>query len=149
MSGIYSIFNISVPRPSGRTDQGVGPRPIGQPQDAKPPVEDTGEQATVGAFITPQSLVSFTGATGAISIIWGTIGAFLTVDAVVERALGLAISLIVGFFIYWINVSDPQAVMSGRDKKIAIGIAFLNSLVLFVASFGAQAAMGIPPATGQ
>lgn len=134
---LSALFNRQLDRPDTRggleslttADGAPGGQP---PAPAEPPV--------VGAFITEQSLTSFAGATGAISVIWGTLKALVpavTQAPAISLWIGFGISIVVGMLIYWINITDPQTKPTPRQKAIGFGIAVLNSLVLFMASFGA------------
>jgi hypothetical protein len=133
--GFYSAFNVTVKKrvtaAAAANDEAVA--------EAVAAAEGESEEA-VGVFVTAQSLVSFTGATAVINTIWGTIGMFAQLEGAVRNLTGLIISLVVGASIYLINVTDPQANMTRRDRTIAAGIALINSLLLFIASFGVQAA---------
>lgn len=141
---IYQLFNIPVgPATSSGRAEGAGAHAAAEEEG-----DAGGSPGTVGAFITPQSLVSFTGATGAISIIWATVQSFATLSPPYDKAVGLAIALLVGIFIYWMNISDPNTTLTSREKQMAFVIAVLNSLVLFVASFGAQTAIAAGAGTG-
>jgi hypothetical protein len=101
----------------------------------------------VGTFITPQSLVSFPGATAAISLIWGVINRVAAPAPTARNLIGLAICFVVGMVIYWINITDPAVPATPREKQIGFVIALLNICMLFSASFGAQelaTAAGVP-----
>lgn len=116
-----------------------GIAPAGGPPPGTPKLL-SGEEPVVGAFITEQSLTSFAGATGAISVIWGTLRALvpgLGQNQTLSLWLGFGVSLGIGLLIYWINITDPQTTPTPRQKAIGFAIAILNSLVLFMASFGA------------
>jgi len=127
---IFSAFNIPM------TVAGVPPKTFGPKPTAENESDGTGQArgASVGAFITVQTLVSFTGATGAISLLWSAIKALGVVPAAWSVYVGLFLSLLIGTFIYYINISDPNTQHTGRDKAIGSVIAFLNSLVLFNAT---------------
>lgn len=134
---LSALFNRQLDRPGAGGDlEGLAPAggaPNGQPPaPAEPPV--------VGAFITEQSLTSFAGATGAISVIWGTIKVLMpaiALNTTLSMWIGFGISVAVGMLIFSINITDPQTQPTPRQKAIGFGIAVLNSLVLFMASFGA------------
>jgi hypothetical protein len=131
---LSSVFNIPVRivtvKPAGRT---FGPTPTGEDEAA---AGGGGEEVrgSVGAFITVQTLVSFSGATGAIGLLWSAIKALDVVPAAWDIYLGMALSFVIGMLIYYINISDPSAAQGRRDRIIGLVIAVLNTLVLFNAT---------------
>lgn len=131
---IYSLFNIRTASATG--GGGENPNVLTGTDGAPPPSEP------IGQFITPQSLTSFAGATGAISLIWAFVSGIVPQIAQspwMSNVVGFLISALIGMMIYWINTSDPAApAMSARDRRIAVVIAALNTLVLYSASFGAH-----------
>jgi hypothetical protein len=114
---ISKLFNVPVPQVA--SDPGVAP------PDAP---------ATVPTFITAQSLATFPGATLAVTLIW-YVGASLY-DPLEHELVPFLASLSVGAFIYYISVSDEASVITRREKRIGIGVAFLNSLQIFAAVVG-------------
>lgn len=105
--------------------------------------KDEGEGPVTGAFITAQSLTSFAGATGAISVIWSAFTILLPSARDYSTWIGFLISVLIGMTIYWLNVTDPKAPLTARQKQVGFIIACLNTLVLFTASFGiSKAAAG-------
>lgn len=119
-----TTLRTTLPKAGAGTDQGTSEKPV------------------TGAFITAESLTSFAGATGAISVIWSTVSLLAPGASAYSTWIGFAISVLVGLVIYWINISDPAAPLSGRQKGIGLIIAILNTLVLFTASFGVTTALG-------
>lgn len=131
---IHRMFNRTLDQKDLQLDRLVAPgRDAGAPD---------GETPVTGAFITAESLTSFAGATGAISVIWSTVTLLVPGASVFSTWIGFAISVVVGMIIYWINITDPQAPLSDRQKKIGLVVAVLNTLVLFTASFGVTQALG-------
>jgi hypothetical protein len=131
---IYSLFNIRATAPSASGGRAM-PELAGSDGTTSP-------SEPIGQFITPQSLTSFAGATGAISLIWAFVSGIVPQIAQspwMSNVVGFLISALIGTMIYWINTSDPAApAMSTRDRQIAVVIAALNTLVLYSASFGAH-----------
>jgi hypothetical protein len=128
-----SVFNIPVRvvrmRPTGRT---FGATPTAEDEAAAGGGEEV--RGSVGAFVTVQSLVSFSGATGAIGLLWSAIKALDVVPAAWDTYLGMALSFVIGMLIYYINISDANAPQGRRDRIISFVIAVLNTLVLFNAT---------------
>jgi hypothetical protein len=131
---IHDAFNIPVAPVKSRA---FGPRPA-----AEDGANVDGRTQSVGAFITVQSLVSFTGATGVITALWSAIKA-LGIPSELNIAghtlelniyVGFILSLTIGMVIYYINVTDPKTQYDKRDKIIGLFIAIFNTVVLFNAS---------------
>jgi hypothetical protein len=123
---LSDLFNIPVGVVPSRP-RSFGPTPT-EDGERDPPTK------SVGAFITVQSLVSFTGATGAIGLIWSAIKSLNFVPMTWNIYVGMLLSLLIGMLIYYINVSDPNSQHTRRDKVIGLFIALLNTLVLFNAT---------------
>jgi hypothetical protein len=67
-------------------------------------------------------------------VLWSGIKALNFVPPSMTIYVGLFLSLIIGMFIYYINISDPSTQYTRRDKIIGFFIALLNTLVLFNAT---------------
>jgi len=97
---------------------------------------DTVQTATAtGAFITPQSLVTFPFAAGLVAGFWKGAQTLLPswgsspwVALVIAFGVGLLISLI--------SLSDNRLQLSRSGKAIAVGVGFLNCFYLFLAALG-------------
>lgn len=138
---IYSLFNRPRDRDAQVQRKGmtISPKAAGEDGGGEPP--PAGPQAPVGQFITVQSLTTFTGATGAISLIWGFVANLvpgLQTNELARNWVGFAIAAAVGVLIYWINTTDPAAPATPSQKRIGVVVAALNTLVLYSASFGTQ-----------
>jgi hypothetical protein len=140
MASLYWLFNRQRDH-TAPTKKITGATPAGSP----PGGGGTPPQAPVGGFITKESLVSFPGATLVISLIWGFINHFVSTTGTTRDVIGAVICFAVGMFMYWINITDPAAPATPREKKIGFVVALLNTIVLFMASFGAQVAIGTHP----
>ena len=123
----YSAFNIPL---NGSRAQG---QKFG-PEIAAGGDNGGGQTGAVGAFITTQSLVSFSGATGVIYGMWSAVKTLFAVPPAYGVWIIFALSFLVGSLIYYMNISDPNAKSSRRDMIIGGVIAFLNVLVIFNAS---------------
>lgn len=142
---VYSLFNRR--RDTAQADGGIKPpskmsiSPTGEKKDGGGGTPPTPPDSPVGQFITAESLTTFTGATGAISLIWGFVANNVPAvhsDPMLKNWVGFIIAAIVGALIYWINTTDPSAPVTPSQKRIGIVIAALNTLVLYSASFGTQ-----------
>jgi hypothetical protein len=115
------IFNYTVKRGTGAA------RPQGAPQDT-----------AVSAFLTPQSLATFPGASAAVLILWKVAGQL--VPAWKEsRLVPLALALLVGLLVYLISNADRALDHAPATfvQKLTTGmIALFNSLFLYAAAVG-------------
>jgi hypothetical protein len=86
-----------------------------------------------GVFLSAQSLVSFPVACAVVGLLWKLVQHYWpgTSDFVV-----LYISLVVGFVLFIITITDPSARPKGLGWLAAILIAVLNSLVLAASALG-------------
>jgi hypothetical protein len=133
---LSAIFNIPVltTTTTTRAAPQFGPTPA---TEAAGVTQTTTTQTTtatgsVGAFTSPQSFASFTGATTVISVVWQTIKSFATIPPPpLNLYIILLTSVIVSLVIYWINVSAPNSV---GDKRLALVMALFNSLFLYCAT---------------
>ncbi|WP_158807410.1 hypothetical protein [Beijerinckia sp. L45] len=129
---VSSIFNIPLTSTTvQRHIPRAGAEAIGD--DGNTAAPETAPES-VGAFITPQTLVSFTGATGAISLLWSALKTLALIPDGWNCYIGLLLSFVVGRLIYYINITGSNTTMSRRDKIIGFVIAVLNIFVLFNAT---------------
>lgn len=119
---ITRLFNRSL----DDVERVPGPRPAGA--KGGPP------ETPVGQFITTQSLVTFPGATAAISLVWFALGELIGIAPPDSKWLGFVISAGIALVIYWINITDDDAKPTPRQKRVGFVIACFNALVLFAAS---------------
>ncbi len=131
MALVHQLFNHQPPAQPLPTET----RAV-QPGDPSPPYQPP------GGFISTQSIVTFPGATAAISIIWGFLNYVVKPGAEGKMWIGVSICAVIGLIIYLINVTDPNAPTTTRDKLIGFMIAIINTMVLFMASFGVATATG-------
>jgi hypothetical protein len=97
---------------------------------------DTAAPGQVGAFITPQTLVTFPGASTVVTVVWKLLGTAIPSWHDVKLVL-FVIALIVGMLIYLL--SDDK----GNDVKSKVSsfiIALLNSFMLAAAALGIDVA---------
>ncbi len=120
MVGFRDLFNVT-------THQTV----VQATPGAAPPAQDQSQ----GVFLTPQSLATFPGATAAGLLIWRVVDVLHPAWASVIW-VPFVIALILGAFIWWIGVSDPNADQSARYKITTAGIALLNTLQIFASLLG-------------
>jgi hypothetical protein len=84
------------------------------------------EQPASPVFLTPQSLVTFPGASLAINIVWNAI-AVVNRNWATAALVPMVVALLFGGLIYWISLSDQ---MARRDRVMGLAIAVVNSLWL-------------------
>jgi hypothetical protein len=97
-------------------------------------------------FLTPQTLVTFPGATLAIA----------AVDKLLHRlvpSLGghdwpiAVIGILVGIFITWVSVTDPDVILP-RQKIILVVVGIFNTVFLIASALGIQILASGPPSPG-
>ncbi len=98
--------------------------------------------ATEPTFLTVQALVSFSGASLAISIIRAVIGSLWPATSG-DKLIGLVIAFVVGLGIWLIGITDPATSMTRRDETIGFFLALLNSCTLYLASQGLLGEVGL------
>lgn len=93
------------------------------------------------AFITPQTLTSFVGASMVIGVISRVIMTFLsTADPTVVAAM---VAIVIGLVVLAINVTDPRSTPSGRRGWfIAIIVGLINTFYLAAVALGVFQALG-------
>ena len=99
------------------------------------PEAGNGAAPAVPSFITPASLVSVSGGTAAVTLLW-TVSKTLFGARADTPWVPFFCALIVGTAIYLISLQDQNTVLTPKDKTVGIIIAFLNSMVLFAAARG-------------
>ena len=93
-----------------------------------------------GVFVTPQSLVTFPVASGAVTIIWKVLGQVNT--AIGTSAIAaLVISFVIGLFIFFAGLTQQGTT---QDKVVQFGIAVLNSFWLAASALGISEVAGLP-----
>lgn len=94
-----------------------------------------------GAFVTPQSLTTFLGASGVVALLWKIAGLLVTAWAD-DMRIAFICAALVGAALYYISESDPaRGQITRREYVIDAIIGFLNVLVLFSAAIGGTAAV--------
>jgi hypothetical protein len=107
------------------------PRPVGSL------LETPSASEREGAFVTPQSLASFAGASTFITIAWKASGQ-LVEGWDHSRQVAAVIAGVVGLVLYLISETDPaRGPVTFRDRAIAFVFAAFNTIVLFSAAIGA------------
>lgn len=139
------LFNVPVV-----VNQGM--QPVQDLSPGGPPTLATGGEPTEvqreGAFITVQSLVSFPGATAAVTVLANVAG--WAMPSWRGRPLVFVVaSALVGITIYLINETDPlKTAASGSRRLIRMIIALFNTLVILSAAVGADAMLHPAGAAG-
>jgi len=86
----------------------------------------------VGVFISAQSLITFPGATAAVTTIWKVLG---KLDGRLEKSVYVPViaAIVIGLLIYLLSVSKGT---SWRQKIVDLGIALINSATVAAAALG-------------
>ena len=84
------------------------------------------EQPASPVFLTPQSLVTFPGASLAINIVWNAV-AVVNRNWATAALVPMVVALLIGGLIYWASLSDQ---MARKDRAMGLAIALVNSLWL-------------------
>lgn len=134
---VATIQNVVAP------DQGPGQgqAPDQQPRQAPAqPVPHAQNQASpaasaVPSFITKASLVTVSGGTTAVTLLW-QVAKLLLGSWAGSPWVAFGLSLLVGLVIYLLSVQDNQVRLTRSEKYIGFFIGFLNSMVLFSAAAG-------------
>ena len=94
-------------------------------------VDATGTK--VGVFTTPQSLVTFPGAVGAVTTIWKVLGSVHEGWGATNKAIPLVLAGIIGLLIYATSATKGTTPM---QKLSEFGVAIINSFVIAAAALG-------------
>lgn len=84
------------------------------------------EQPPSPVFLTPQSLVTFPGASLAINIVWNAVAVFNR-NWASAAFVPMIVALLIGGLIYWVSLSEQ---MARKDRAMGLAIAIVNSLWL-------------------
>lgn len=125
---LFNVYNKSGPGRSAAGGAGGGGAPVHVERQ--------------GAFVTPQSLTSFAGASGVVVILWKATG---LLNPAWPTASGAAFvcAFLVGAFLFYISESDPaRGQLTMRDYVTDAFVGFVNILVLFSAAVGGTAVVG-------
>jgi hypothetical protein len=122
-----NLFVSRTPAPPRMTGLSLGPADQGAPP---PPPPNEG-----GAFITPQTLASFAGASTIIGVTTRVVTALLpNVDG---QSVAAIAAVIMGVVIFLINVTDPDAKPSNmRGWFIAFIVGLVNTIYLVAIAIG-------------
>jgi hypothetical protein len=94
-----------------------------------------------GAFVTPQSIGSFAGASFVVGLVWQMSG-YIDPAWSGSNIVGLIVSLAVAGFLLFASATDPaRNRLTLRDWVIESVVAGINSLVLFSAALGGSTAI--------
>jgi hypothetical protein len=89
----------------------------------------------VPSFITTASLVTISGGTSAVTLLW-QVAKLLFGKPAGSPFVAFGLSLLIGTVIYLLSVQDDKVHLTTREKVIGGFIGFLNSMVLFEAAVG-------------
>jgi hypothetical protein len=111
---------------------GVSPEALAPDSSAAPGAATAN---AVPAFITPASLITVSGGTAAVTLLWQV--AKLLAGARAESPwVPFGISLLIGALIYVLSIQDAKVKASTSEKIVGIFVGFMNSMVLFAAAVG-------------
>jgi hypothetical protein len=85
----------------------------------------------VGSLVSPASLATFTGGTGAIIVVWGVIERVLELPH--NLLLGVAVTVAIGGTLLLTDLTDPDRSPAPRIP-VRILVALINMFVLFNAA---------------
>jgi hypothetical protein len=98
-------------------------------------VNGNGQPPSGGAFITPQTLTSFLGASAVIGIVAKVY--LEMVPGANSKYVGVIVALIIGMVIFIINVTDKQVKPPDlRSWFIAIVVGTINTIYLIAVTLG-------------
>lgn len=89
----------------------------------------------VPSFITPASLVTVSGGTAAVTLLW-QVSKLLVGKSAGSPWVPFVISVLVGTVIYLISIQDKKVQATMEEKVVGMFIGFVNSMVLFAAAVG-------------
>lgn len=92
---------------------------------------NTGDK--VGVFTTAQSLVTFSGATAAVTTIWKVLGKVYEPFGPKNTLVPVVLALIIGIIIYLLSVTKGTGM---KDKLTGFVIAIINSFTIAAAALG-------------
>jgi hypothetical protein len=122
-----SLFNISSAAP--RKD-------AAKPAGAEPSAPPRGESGSLGIITAQQSVITFTGAPAAVTVMWKVLG--LAIPAIASSKLfPIALSLIVGMLIYW----QSATFTTKKDKVLGFVFALINSFTIAATTLGINTAL--------
>ena len=102
---------------------------------AAPAAAAENQQVAVPSFITPASLVTVSGGTATVTLLW-SVAEKLIGDPAKSIWVPFGISIVIGGVIYALSIGDSNVNVTTRQKAIGAFIGFLNSMVLFAAAVG-------------
>jgi len=121
------LFNIGVP---------VQPKRL----RGEPRIVSAEEETGKGAFITPQSLVTFPVATLAVGVAWKSIEA-LVPEWAGNLWVPFFLSFAIGAFVYIVGITEPNANYTTREKVISAFVAIVNIFYIFASATGIATAI--------
>lgn len=125
-----SLITSIAPRRERIFIEAPGVEPPLSPEPPPPPPPEQHPASPV--FLTPQSLISFPGATLAINILWNLI-AVLSKDFAKRAIVPIVLGFIIGIVIYLLSLGPG---MSRKEKIIGLVIALINSAWLGLNALG-------------
>lgn len=91
------------------------------------------ESSKVGVFTTPQSLVTFPGAVGAVTTVWKVLGSINQSWGEENKLVPILVAFVVGMLIYSTSATKGTT----KPQKLSeFGIALINSFTIAAAALG-------------
>jgi hypothetical protein len=109
--------------------------PMGTSATAASPVvnADVSTLDKVGVFTTPQSLITFPGATAAVTTVWKVLGVVNPEWGEVNKIVPVVLAMLIGLLIFLTSVTKSAG---WRQRLGEFGIAIVNSATIAAASLG-------------
>jgi hypothetical protein len=98
---------------------------------------DTANVDKVGVFTTSQSLVTFPGATAAVTTVWKVLGNVHPSLGDTNKIVPILLALALGLLIYLTSVTKGT---NWRERLSGLGIAIVNSATIAAAALGIEGA---------
>lgn len=96
-------------------------------------VSTPNDVAKVGVFTTSQSLVTFSGATAAVTTIWKVLGTISERLGPTNKLVPVVLALAIGIIIFLLSVTDGAR---WKDTLSGFAIALVNSFTIAAAALG-------------
>jgi hypothetical protein len=109
--------------------------PAAKPASQGPVQPPPGTPQAVPSFITPASLVTVSGGTATVTLLW-QVSKLLVGKPAGAPWVAFLISIMVGSVIYLASIQDEKVHATSREKAVGMFIGFVNSMVLFAAAVG-------------
>jgi hypothetical protein len=103
------------------------------------------DQVQVNTFLTPTSLITFSGASTAVIVVWRVLRKTITDAWEQEPLVPLLLPFAVGALIF---VASDDEGRTWRERVVRIGVGIINCFLLAAAALGIGTVVGGRSATG-